>query len=155
MASRPKRLFRIADIRHPIWSGKGAELHGGRWNAPGRAVIYASETYSGARLELLVRLPLGRVPATLRLVRCDLQSTASFEVFDPQTIPDWRENRTATQAFGNKWLDEGRSLLLLVPSIAADGEHNVLVSEAHPQFRSLRPSNPEPIVWDARLFERR
>ena len=44
------RAFRIADRRHPIFDGTGAKLTGGRWNSPGRPVIYAAETFAGALL---------------------------------------------------------------------------------------------------------
>ncbi len=46
--------FRIADKRFPIFDGTGARLVGGRWNSPGKAVIYAAETFAGAVLEVLV-----------------------------------------------------------------------------------------------------
>ena len=56
------RAFRIADRRHPIFDGTGAKLNGGRWNSPGRPVIYAAETFAGGLLEALVHANLGRVP---------------------------------------------------------------------------------------------
>jgi hypothetical protein len=34
------QIYRIADSRHPVWSGTGAMLVGGRFNSPGRPVIY-------------------------------------------------------------------------------------------------------------------
>lgn len=65
MASRrsgPLRAFRVADRRHPLFDGSGAALHGGRWNSPGRRVIYAAQTYAGALLETLVHANIGRIP---------------------------------------------------------------------------------------------
>src|ERR1017187_9056977 len=44
--SGPLRAFRIADMRHAIFDGSGAMLHGARWTSPGRRVIYAAETYA-------------------------------------------------------------------------------------------------------------
>ncbi len=55
------RFYRIADSRHSPETGEGARLHGGRWNSPGRAVIYACETMTGAMLEKLVHTN-GRMP---------------------------------------------------------------------------------------------
>jgi RES domain-containing protein len=64
------RFYRIADSRHAPESGEGARLHGGRWNSPGRAVIYACETQTGSMLEKLVhtngRMPKHQVCVTLR-----------------------------------------------------------------------------------------
>ena len=64
MASRrkgPLRAYRIADVRQPIFDGNGAALYGGRWNSPGRRVIYAAETYAGAMLEKLAQANVGRI----------------------------------------------------------------------------------------------
>ncbi|MGH8336162.1 MAG: RES family NAD+ phosphorylase, partial [Gammaproteobacteria bacterium] len=53
------RAFRIADRRHPLLDGLGAFLNGGRWNSKGRRVIYSSETYAGALLEILAHANIG------------------------------------------------------------------------------------------------
>jgi RES domain-containing protein len=70
MASRPSgplklapwRAYRIADRRHKIFDGEGAATFGGRWNSPGRRVIYAAQAYAGAMLEVLVNANIGRMP---------------------------------------------------------------------------------------------
>jgi len=77
MASRrrgPLRVFRIADARHLIFDGTGAMIHGSRWNSPGRRIIYAAETYSGALLEIVVHAS-GGVPSSA-LVGYDAWITA-------------------------------------------------------------------------------
>jgi RES domain-containing protein len=56
------RAYRIADRRHNILDGQGAAMFGGRWNSPGRRVIYAAETFAGAMLEVLVNAKIGRMP---------------------------------------------------------------------------------------------
>jgi len=56
------RAYRIADRRHRIFDGAGAASFGGRWNSPGRRVIYAAETYAGAMLEILAHANIGRIP---------------------------------------------------------------------------------------------
>ena len=33
--------------------GEGNRMTGARWNSPGRAVVYASDTYAGAILEII------------------------------------------------------------------------------------------------------
>ncbi len=54
--------FRIADSRHELFDGAGAYLKGGRWNSPGKRIIYAAQTYAGALLEALVHLNFDEVP---------------------------------------------------------------------------------------------
>ena len=62
-ASSAERSFvscwRIVSVRHArapseAFSGRGAELFGGRWNAKGTAMVYASESIALAALETLV-----------------------------------------------------------------------------------------------------
>jgi RES domain-containing protein len=48
------QVFRVADRRFPLFDGTGARIVGGRWNSPGRPLIYAAETFAGALLEVLV-----------------------------------------------------------------------------------------------------
>ncbi len=56
------KAYRIGSSRHPLWDGHGALIYGARWNSPGRGPIYAAETYSGAMLEMLVRVGRMVVP---------------------------------------------------------------------------------------------
>jgi len=150
------RAFRIADRRHPIFDGTGARLVGGRWNSPGRAVIYAAETYAGALLEVLVHASLGRVPRTHAVVEIAIPESVPIETALPQQIHGWDAlDQIASREFGDRWLWERRSAVLLVPSLAAGGrERNVLINPEHPDFRHITASEPEVIRWDERFFRR-
>jgi len=44
--------------------------------------------------------------------------------------------------------------VLLVPSVVARREMNVLLNPRHADFTKIVAGYPEPVVWDARLFER-
>jgi RES domain-containing protein len=150
------RDFRISDRRHRVFDGYGAALHGARWNSPGRRIIYCAETYSGARLEQMVHLPLGRVPATEVVVAVEIPDDVSTEELSPAQLPGWNaRDRIASRANGDRWYDEGRSAVLLVPSVAAIGERNVLINQEHADTARIVASAPAPVVWDERLFERR
>ena len=45
--------WRVTKARHPPYDAGGALLVGGRWNPPGRAVIYAADSFAGALLGIL------------------------------------------------------------------------------------------------------
>jgi RES domain-containing protein len=154
MASRPEplRAFRIADARHPIFDGTGAMLWGARWNSPGRRVIYAAETYAGALLEVLVHAS-GRIPRAHRYVEIAIPSVLKVEVVSAKDIRRWdADDFIASRAFGDRWYDERRTPVLIVPSVVTRVESNVLINQAHPAFRRIRCSQPKPVRWDARLF---
>lgn len=150
------RIYRIGDGRHPLWDGTGAALLGGRWNSPGRPVIYGSLTYACAMLEILVHANIGRIPATHRYVMADLPDHVEFERYDPEMLPSgWdSEASTVARTFGDLWLSEARSAVLLVPSVVAKLEWNALVNPAHPDAMRVMLSSAEPVIWDRRLFGR-
>ena len=52
------RAYRLCKTRHmaAAFTGEGARLNGGRWNSPGKAVVYTSSSLSLATLEVLVHL---------------------------------------------------------------------------------------------------
>ena len=157
MAFRPERCFRIADARHPIFDGTGAPLFGGRWNSPGKRIIYAADSFAGAMLEMLVHTGIERVPSTYQWIAIDIPQTVSVEIAGPSDVPGWGdEDSEPARRFGDTWFDSRRSLILLVPSIVTNGlSRNCLMNQEHPEFGELKASGPEAVVWDARLFSRR
>ena len=149
------RIYRIADARHPIWDGTGAALVGGRWNSPGKLVIYGSLSYSCAMLEILVHANIGRIPASHRYVIVDVPEDISIESHDETSLPPGWDSDACTPAreFGDQWLKESRSALLIVPSVIASLDRNVLVNPLHSDAQRLIVSEPQKVIWDKRLFE--
>ena len=148
--------WRIADGRFDPFSTVGAALVGGRWNSPGLGVIYASRSYAGAMLECLAHAGIGRVPRTHVCVEIAIAADVSVESHDANSLPagwDHADLRVA-RAFGDAWIRERRSAVLVVPSVVARREGNVLLNPQHTQFRKVAARKPEPVVWDARLFMR-
>ena len=150
------RIYRIGDERHPLWDGTGAALVGGRWNSPGRQVIYGSLSYACAMLEILAHANIGRIPMTHRYVIADVPNGVTVERHDQNTLPyGWdAENNSSARSFGDLWLSEARSAVLLVPSVVAKLEWNALVNPVHPDATRLTLSTAEKVIWDKRLFER-
>jgi RES domain-containing protein len=146
--------FRIGDPggAFPIFDATGSTLAPGRWNTAGSPLIYTSEHYSTALLEKLVH-GSGRLPPNQHFVRITIPRGVSYEVFSPPTLPGWDlMPATVSKAFGEQWCFERRSLLLMVPSVVARLDRNVLINAAHPDFSKLEASLHEPVFWDRRLF---
>ena len=148
------RFYRIADSRHAPESGEGARLHGGRWNSPGRAVIYACDTQTGAMLEKLVHTN-GRMPKHQVCVTFEAPDSLKLATIGPGEVKGWADaDMTASRAAGDAWLDKAATAVLRVPSVVFEVERNVLINPAHPDFRRIKVVGTEPVRWDDRLFER-
>ena len=136
------------------FSGEGARRFGGRWNSPGLGVIYASRSYAGAMLECLAHAGIGRMPRTHVAIEIAIAAAVSVERHDEGSLPagwDHADLRVA-RAFGDAWIRERRTAVLVVPSVVARREGNVLLNPQHPDFMKIVAGRPEPVVWDARLF---
>lgn len=148
------QAWRIANGRFDPFSPVGAALVGGRWNSPGLGVIYASRSYAGAMLECLAHAGIGRVPRTHVAVEMAIAEAPAVERHDESSLPagwDHADLRLA-RAFGDAWVRELRTAVLVVPSVVARREGNVLINPQHPDFGGIIAGAPEPVVWDARLF---
>lgn len=129
-------------------------LEGARWNSPGRRVIYAADTFSGAILEILAHALRPRtLPGLHHGVRIEIPE-ALFETLDPDSLPGW-DVRESPQAidFGDRWLEESRSAVLSVPAMSSRPVgRNVLINPAHPNATRIVVSEPFRVPWDERLF---
>ncbi|MDP2027434.1 RES family NAD+ phosphorylase [Sulfuriferula sp.] len=151
------QIFRIGDARPPLWDGTGAALVGGRWNSAGRQVLYGSLSYACAMLEILAHASIGRIPTTHRYLIADVPEDIPVERHAANELPaGWdRDDSLSAREFGDCWLREARSTVMLVPSVVARLEWNALVNPLHPDATRLKISNSESVVWDKRLFEQR
>ena len=148
------RIYRIADGRHPLWDGTGAMLVGGRFNSSGRPVIYGATSYAGAMLEVLVHARIGKVPRHHVWVQAEVPKSVSIERIETDDLLrgwDGPDSKIA-RAVGDRWIEEGRTAVLIVPSVVARAEFNALVNPAHPDAKHLLITEPQPVEWDERLF---
>jgi RES domain-containing protein len=147
-------VFRIADGRFRIYDATGAMLKGARWNSIGVPVIYAAETFAGAMLEVLVHANASRPPKHHQLVRITIPDGTSRETLPVAKLPGWNnDDSLVSRAFGDQWVREARSAVLIVPAVVTEGrENNVVINPAHPDFAHILAGPQEPIHWDDRLF---
>ena len=146
------RFYRIADARHAPEGGEGARLHGGRWNSPGRAVIYACETKTGALLEKLVHTS-GHVPKHQVCVTFEAPDSLKVAALAAREIPGWdAADMLASRKAGDAWLEKAQGTVLYVPSVVFDVERNVLLNPAHPDAARARIIARREFVFDLRLW---
>lgn len=146
------RVWRIGKHPHPVFDATGAMLYGARWNAPGRPVIYAATTFALAVLEVLAHAQIGKTPPGLRVVEIDIPVDIAIENLEPAALPGWdAADYGAAQQFGNHWIDEARTAVLLVPSVLSPSERNVVLNPRHPDFPRITASPENNLELDERL----
>lgn len=151
---RTLTAYRIGDPAgaYPIFDAIGSTIAPGRWNTPGSPVIYAAEHFSTALLEKLVH-GSGRLPPNQHYIEITIPRGLSYEVFSPPSLPGWDGMpATVSKTFGEKWCLERRSAILIVPSVIARLDNNVLINPAHPEFPAIASGLHQPVYWDRRLF---
>ncbi len=140
------------DGAYPIFDPTGSKLAPGRWNTARSPLLYAAEHYSTAMLEKLVR-GSGQMPPGQHFITITIPNGVSYEVVTHDSLPGWDDiSCVASRAHGEAWQQESRSLLLIVPSVVARSERNILLNPEHPEFNRVTASLHEPVRWDARLF---
>jgi RES domain-containing protein len=130
---------------HADLSGEGARLYGGRWNSPGRAMVYTADNPALAALEVRVHLDLPRslLPEDYVLLGIDLGDAPLEQIAELPPDP---------AAAGTEWLASRRSALLQVPSAIVPECSNLLINPAHPEAGQLRVILRRPFTFDARLW---
>src|SRR5574337_1100743 len=103
-------------------SGAGAERSGGRWNARGTPLLYASSTRALACLETVVHLGGGlALPLNRYLVRVDVPAEvwAARTIFDAAAHVGWDAlpPGRVSIAWGTAWAQGSTSCVAEVPSV--------------------------------------
>jgi RES domain-containing protein len=146
--------WRVAKKRYPAYDGTGAMRAGARWNSPGRPCIYAADTYVGAILEILAHAFRPRtLPGPHHAVRIDVPDSL-LEIVEPADVTAWDERDSpAALEFGDRWLREQRSAVLVVPAVPARPIARLLViNPLHPEAGRVEVSKPFDVPWDERLL---
>lgn len=146
--------YRIGDPdgAFPIYDARGSALYPGRWNTPDTPVIYAAEHYSTAMLEKLTA-GSGSIPPNQHYIEITLPPGLTYEIVTKDHLSGWdTPDPSVSRIFGAKWVREGRSAILLVPSYVARLDRNVVINPAHHDAKKIETSLAEPVWWDARLY---
>lgn len=152
-------LWRIAsdtpDYTADDLSGAGAQRSGGRWNARGTPLLYASSTRALACLETVVHL--GGTPA-LPLNRYLVCLTLPAELWAARTVLDAAQHigwdalpaGRVSITWGSAWAAAGTSCVAEVPSVIVPEESNVLINPRHPQAPRIHAVKIRRWLYDPR-----
>ena len=137
------------------FDGEGARLFGGRWNSPGRSVVYVAGTPALAALEMAVHLDRSTLLDSFVLIRCEFAETLVARV-DSSVLPrGWRRSPAPLElaTIGDEWVERARSAVLAVPSAVIEQETNYLMNPRHPDFVRITIGLRQSFEFDRRLIK--
>jgi RES domain-containing protein len=147
-------LWRISN--HVSLAGDGGMRASGRWHTRGRRVVYSSESPAAALLEILVHFEIDvrDLPTRYRLLKLRVPDALVVEdLLAPDLPTDWLEHTDDTRAIGDRWLKEGRSALLRVPSAVVPETFNVLLNPGHAHAARVEVVQVTEHAIDPRLLK--
>lgn len=153
------KIWRICRERYAsgAFSGEGARRFGGRWNSRGVPMVYASSSLALAAIELFVHLEPGQAPGDLVSIGAELPGGEPAQRWDETVLPAqwWDDELGPMRDLGDAWIRDKQSLAVLAPSVPIRQEWNVLVNPLHPGIAEIMFDQPQPFVFDARMFASR
>jgi RES domain-containing protein len=144
-AAKPKRAKDL--------SGIGSSLAEGRWNYPGRLVVYTASSPALAMFEKLVHVNLARMPSDMCVSTIEIPDKASITVVREKHLPKgWADDPGPDELrkIGDDWLSKGDTLLLCVPSALSRHQVNYLINPTHKEMSQVKVVRVEP----AKAYER-
>jgi len=136
-------------------SGIGAELYGGRWNTKGKRLIYTGESRALCTTEIAVHTPLGIVPKNYFLQTIKLPKVEILKLDRKKLKSNWKDfpHPHSTKILGNRFIDNGKHLIMEVPSAVIQDEFNYLINPLHPKFNKVKITKIEAFKFDKRIFK--
>lgn len=149
-------VFRLTrEIYARSLSGKGAALYGARWNSVGVELIYTASNRSLAMAEVAVHFTLATLPDDYTMVTLFIPDRLRIATVRAKSLPEnWNSfpYPASTQQIGNQFVRDQTCCLLKTPSAVVQGDFNILLNPAHPDFRSIRIKKIEKFPFDKRIF---
>ena len=141
-------VFRVCRDIHQTLDGEGSRLFGGRWNSPGKPLIYTSAHLSLCILEQLVHLDLDLIPTNWVVLTLEIPDALSGEDLSGHPIKE-----SDARKMGDEWVKAGRTLYLKAPSFVVHQEHNILINPLHNDMDQVKVEEVIPFQFDQRLLK--
>ena len=143
--------------QHESLDGRGGLLASARWHTRGHEILYCAPNPATAVLEVLVHSEV-REPEALthhHFIKIDVPDDASRQELDEAQLPtDWSQRIAVTRAWGDRWLREGQSVLLVVRSVLVPETYNILINPRHADAEHIQRLAVIPYPLDSRLVPR-
>lgn len=137
------------------FSGEGARDYPGRWNERGTPVIYTAGSLSLAAIEMLVHLGHADLLNMYMSIPVSFDDSICTQLALSKLPSDWADDPApvSTRAVGAKWVSDGKSAVLAVPSAVVHVETIFMLNPRHPDFSRIKIGDAEEFHFDPRLLK--
>lgn len=146
------RVWRLTKQRYAKkLDGEGARIYGSRWNSTGKPVVYTANSLSLALLEQLVRFDPDEIPDDFVSVSIEIpDSISKTHIHFNQFPKNWKEPEMTSwfKKKGDGWLEQQKTVALIVPSIIINEETNILLNPLHLDIKQIKILEIKPFSFD-------
>ena len=127
-----------------------------RWNSKGNLVLYTAASRALACLENTVHRSGEGFTGLYKVMIISIPPRVKTTEIKLSDLPDnWHEfiNYPYTQAIGDAWYKDKKTLVLKVPSAIVPQEFNYILNTHHPYFSKVKLLKTEDFIFDPRIKE--
>lgn len=147
------KVYRITGTKYTRdLSGIGAATYGGRWNKKGTPVLYTGENKEIALLETIVHTPPMLIPK-LSILTLQIPNNSITKLNISDLPVNWYDYPAPTilSEIAEKWITEGKTIALKVPSCIIHSSHNYILNCKHKSFNLIKQLEIKNFHFDTRL----
>jgi len=126
----------------------------GRWNSAGRRVLYAAESIPLAFLENMVRRQGVGFNSDFKIMIIEVPDSIKILTVNVADLEDgWRDFKdySKCQPIGDKWYNEGKVMILKVPSAVLPEAYNYVINSEFPEYASVKLIGTTDLAPDDRI----
>lgn len=126
----------------------------GRWNSTGKKVIYTAESIPLAFLENIVRRQGVGFNTDFKIMIIEIPDSVSISVVNISDLETgWRDfrNYSKCQPLGDTWYDEGKTMILKVPSAVLPEAFNYVINSESSDYGMVRLIEVTDLMPDERI----
>ena len=145
-------VYRIVHKKYS--SGLFASGLKGRWNSLGKKVIYTAESIPLAFLENMIRRQGVGFNADFKILLIDIPDSIKIMTINVPDLKDgWRnfKDYSKCQSIGDKWYDDGKIMILKVPSAVLPDAFNYVINTEFSDFSLIKLIGATDLVPDDRI----
>ena len=126
----------------------------GRWNSAGNKVVYFAESIPLAFLENMVRRQSVGFNQDFKIMIIEIPGDLAITTINASQLKEgWRSFRDYSfcQPLADSWYNEGKTVLLKVPSAVLPHCSNYVSNTQHPGFKKIKLIEVTDLVPDERI----